>query len=134
MNADRTITAAQRNSPRTHRTKKPRGSLGQEPSSFCLRPELICAAKLHTQIPPGENWSPRSAYIPANTGKTTISLQIPSPRGTLPEPSGHRKQGLAGDRILLVSLCTPELTLYQSSPYLNSSWKRQAAVKDSNLS
>jgi hypothetical protein len=44
------------------------------------------------------------------TGKTT-SAQIPGPRGTCPKPSGHRKQGTAGNRILLVSACTPELTL-----------------------
>jgi hypothetical protein len=55
-----------------------------------------------------------------STGKTTTSLQIPGTRGTLPESSGYRNQGSAGDRILLVSVCTPELTLYHSSPYLNS--------------
>lgn len=32
-----------------------------------------------------------------STGKTTISSQIPGPRGTYPEPSGHRNKGIAGD-------------------------------------
>jgi hypothetical protein len=30
-----------------------------------------------------------------STGKTTTSAQIPGPRGTHPEPSGHRNQGAA---------------------------------------
>jgi hypothetical protein len=34
------------------------------------------------------------------------SVQIASLRGTHPEPSGYRNQGPAGDKILLVSLCT----------------------------
>jgi hypothetical protein len=69
-----------------------------------------CATALHTQIPLGESWSPRSA-------------QISGPRGTHPEPSGHRKKGTARDRILLGSVCNPELTLCHSSPYPNSSWR-----------
>jgi hypothetical protein len=72
-------------------------------------------------IPPGENWSLRIAYTSMSTGKTATSLQIPGPRETIPEPSGHRNQGSARGRILLVSVCIPELTLYHSSPYLNSS-------------
>jgi hypothetical protein len=31
-----------------------------------------------------------------STAKTTISTQIPGPRGTFPELSGHRNQGTAG--------------------------------------
>jgi hypothetical protein len=61
--------------------------------------ELILCQDLHTQILQGERVSPRNANIPANTGKTTISDQIPGLRGTHPEPSGHRKQGSSGDRI-----------------------------------
>jgi hypothetical protein len=64
---------------------------------------------------------PKHAYTFVSTGKTNISNQIPGPRGTPTEPSGHRNQGSAGDRILLVSIYTPELTLYHSSPYPNSS-------------
>jgi hypothetical protein len=111
--------------------------------SICTR-SWSCAIKLYTQILPGESWSPRSAYTPENTGKTTTSLQIHDPRETLPEPSGHRTQGSAGDRILLVSVCTSELTPDHSSLHLNSSrrelvsqeyWHtdlqdRQATVKD----
>jgi hypothetical protein len=41
--------------------------------------------------------------------------------GTHPEISGHSNQGTARDRILLVSVCTLELTLYYKSPYPNSS-------------
>jgi hypothetical protein len=44
-------------------------------------------------------------------GKTTTSAQIPGPREIHPEISGHKNQGTAGDRILLVSICTLELTL-----------------------
>ena len=82
-----------------------------------------CATELHIQIPPGESWSPRCADKPVSTGKTTTSLQISGPRGTLPEPSGHRNQGSAGDRILLVSVCTPELNIYHRCSYLNFSWR-----------
>jgi hypothetical protein len=45
------------------------------------------AIEQHIQLPLEESWSPRSAYTPASMGKTTTSLQIPGPRGTLPEPS-----------------------------------------------
>jgi hypothetical protein len=76
---------------------------------------------LHTQESPGESWSLRRANTPVNTVKTITSLQIYGPRGTLPEPSGDRNQGTAGDRILLVSVCIPELILYHSSSYPNSS-------------
>jgi hypothetical protein len=34
-----------------------------------------CARVLHTQILPGESWSPRSADMPVSTGKTTTSAQ-----------------------------------------------------------
>ena len=37
---------------------------------------------LHTQIPLGKSWSPRSANTPVSTGKTTTSTQIPGPRGS----------------------------------------------------
>ena len=82
-----------------------------------------CATVLYTQILLGESWSPRSAVTPVSTGNTTTSAQIPGPRRTSPEPSGHRNQGTAGDRILQVSFCTVELTLCHSSPYPNSSQK-----------
>jgi hypothetical protein len=55
---------------------------------------------------------------PVSKGKTITSAQIPGPKGTCTEPSGHRKQGTARDRILLVSAL---LTLCHSSPYPNSS-------------
>ena len=60
---------------------------------------------------PGKSGSPRSADMPVSTGKTTTSVQIPGPRETCPEPSGHRNQGTSGDRILLVSVCTVKLIL-----------------------
>jgi hypothetical protein len=40
---------------------------------------------------------------------------------TIPEPSGNRNQGTSGDRVLLVSVFTPELTLYDSSSFPNFS-------------
>ena len=106
-----------------------------------------CATALHTQILSGESWSPRSANRPVSTGKTT-TLQIPGPRETHPEPSGHGNQGTPRDRILPVFVCAPELTLCHSSPYPNSSqrelvyqeyWhkdlqERQATVRDSKTS
>jgi hypothetical protein len=76
-----------------------------------------------TQILKEESWSPRSADKPVSAGKTTTYLENPGPRGTIPELLGHRKQRSARNRIILVSVCIPELTLYHSSPYLNSSQK-----------
>jgi hypothetical protein len=69
----------------------------------------------------GESLTPRSANMTVNTDKTNTSAQIPGQKGTCPEPSGHRDQGIVGDRILLFSLCTLELILCHSSPYPNSS-------------
>jgi hypothetical protein len=71
----------------------------------------MCVTVFHTQIPLGESWSPRISDMPVSTGKTTTSVQIPGPRETCPEPSGHRNQGTSGDRILLVSVCTVKLIL-----------------------
>jgi hypothetical protein len=52
-----------------------------------------------------------------STGKKTTSVQIPGPRGTCPESSGHRKQGTARNRILPVSICILELTSCHRSSY-----------------
>jgi hypothetical protein len=107
-----------------------------------------CATAFLTQIPSGECWSSRSADLLVSTGKTTASAQIPGPRETYPEPSGHRNQGTARDRILPVFIYTQELTLCHSSPYPNSPWRelvsqeywhtglqeRQATVRDSMTS
>jgi hypothetical protein len=41
------------------------------------------------------------------------------PKKDPPVPSEHRSQGTAGNRIPLVSISTPELTLCHSSPYPN---------------
>jgi hypothetical protein len=49
---------------------------------------MVC----HTEILPGESYSPRNAITPVSIGKTTTSPQIPGPRGTLTKPSGHRNQ------------------------------------------
>jgi hypothetical protein len=65
----------------------------------------------HTQIPPGESWSPRSADTPEITGKTPTSAKILGQRGICLKPSGLRNQGIATDSILLFSVCSPELTL-----------------------
>jgi hypothetical protein len=89
--------------------------------------ELICATELHTLILPGESWSPKSTGTPVSTGETTTSAQISGPRRTSLESSGHWNQEKAGDRILQVSMCTLKLTLCQSSPYPNSSWKELAS-------
>jgi hypothetical protein len=109
-------TSAQRDLPRALRTQEPRSSLRQDPSG-----SRSCTTVLHTQIPSEESWSPRSANMPVSTDKTNTSAQIPCTRWTFPEPSGHRNQGTSRDRILLVSVCTPELTLCHSTPYPNSS-------------
>ena len=90
------------------------------PVSVCTQ-SRSCTTVLHTQIPSEESWSPRSANMPVSTDKTNTSAQIPCTRWTFPEPSGHRNQGTSRDRILLVSVCTPELTLCHSTPYPNSS-------------
>jgi hypothetical protein len=75
---------------------------------------MICNFK----IPSGESWSPKIADTPESTGETITSTQIPGPRGTHPEPSGQRNKGTARDRILPVSVFTPELTLCHSPPCL----------------
>jgi hypothetical protein len=66
--------------------------LPQDPlNNFDIQEAKVpCATFLCTQILPGESWSPRSADTPVSTGKTTTSTQISGPRGTRPEPSGHR--------------------------------------------
>ena len=122
----KTTTDVQRDSPRTSRSQELRRRLGQVPPGFHLHPELIlchssqswsCATAIHTQIWPWESWSPRNAYTSVSTGKITTSVQTHRLRGTLPEPSRHRSQGTARDKIVLVSVCTLELTLCHSSPY-----------------
>jgi hypothetical protein len=40
-----------------------------------------CATALHTKIPTGKNWYPRSAHTPVTTCKTTTSIPIAGPRG-----------------------------------------------------
>jgi hypothetical protein len=93
--------------------------------SFCFLVSICisCATVIHTQIPWEETGNSRSAYTPVSTDKTTTSAQIPDPRGTCPEPLGHRNQTKTGDRILPVYLDTLELIMYQSSPYPNYSWR-----------
>jgi hypothetical protein len=44
-------------------------------------------------------------------------------------PQSHQGTGSAGDRTLLVSVCTRELTLYHSFPYTNSS-KRELVSQE----
>ena len=91
--------------------------------SNLLIPATPCATALHTQILPGETWSPRNTDTPVNTGKTNSFAQIPGPRRTHPEPTGHRNHGTVEDRILLVSVCTHKLKLCHSFLYPNSSWR-----------
>jgi len=50
------------------------------------------------QIPPGESWTPRSVDTLESAGETKTSVQIPGPRGTSPEHSGHRNRGGVWDR------------------------------------
>jgi hypothetical protein len=106
VSVGRTTTSAQRNLPGTLRTQELRGCLGQESLVSVCSQSWLCSTKLHTQILPGENWSPRSAYKPESTAMITTSLQLPGPRETLTEPSGHRNQGSAEGSILLVSVFT----------------------------
>jgi hypothetical protein len=68
---------------------------------------------LHIQIAPGDSWSPRSADKPVSTGKTTTSLQISVPWGTLPEPSGHRNKGSAGTQLSIPKFLTERTSLPQ---------------------
>jgi hypothetical protein len=64
-----------------------------------------------------------------NTNETTTSAQIPGLKETHPEPSGHRNQGRPRDMILLVSICTLDLTLCHSYPYPNFSQKELISQK-----
>jgi hypothetical protein len=52
----------------------------------------------------------RNADTPESTCETTNSAQIPVPRGTHLESSGHGNQRTVLDRILPVFVCTVELT------------------------
>jgi hypothetical protein len=56
--------------------------------------------QLSIPIPPGKSWSPRSSDTPVITGRTTTSANIPGPRETCLEPSGHRNQRLARCRAM----------------------------------
>ena len=69
-----------------------------------------------TQICPIESWSPRSADMPTITGETILIAPVPGPNRTYPELTVYRNCGTAWDRILLVSICTWELTLHHSCP------------------
>jgi hypothetical protein len=121
VNTGRTTTAAQRNPHWNTQDKGTEGQLGTRAFQFlvCAQSQS-CATKLHTQILPGESWSPRSAYTLLRTGNTITSLQIPGQREIEPHKA-IRTQELSYGADPLVSLCTPELTLYHSSPNLNSS-------------
>jgi hypothetical protein len=55
------------------------------------------ATACHTQISPGERWSPRSAYMPRSTGKTTTSAQKGLPRALrTQEPRNSRGHDPSG--------------------------------------
>jgi hypothetical protein len=62
-----------------------------------------------------------------STGKTTTSAQIPGPRGTCPEPSGHRNQATARDRIPPVSPYAWELTLCHSQNPPKENWSPRSS-------
>jgi hypothetical protein len=90
-------------------------------SGFCLSPELIlCHSVPHTNTSRRELVFQECRHASEHS-KTTTSAQISGPRGTSTEWSGHGNQGTVGDRILQVSICTSELTMWHSSWYLNSS-------------
>ena len=88
-------------------------------SGFQLCPELILCYSSPYQKTPRESWSRRSANIPVSIGKIITSAQIPGPRGTHPEPSGHRNKGRSGDKILPVSDCTPEHRVTMPQLYIS---------------
>jgi hypothetical protein len=73
-------------------------------SSFHLCLEMTLCHNSRYPNPAGKSWSSRSVDTPESTSKTTTSAQIPGPRETSPEPSGHRNQGPVRDRILPVSV------------------------------
>ena len=73
--------------------------------------ELILCHMLHTQISPGEIWSPSSADKPVNIGKTTTSAQKDPPRALrIQELRSRLGQDLYGFCLL------PELILFHSPP------------------
>ena len=121
VSAGRTTTGAQRNPSRNLGTQEQKSCLGEASSYFCLCPEQSGPQSyIHKYNQERASLPGVPTYLQAQVIPQT-SLQIPGPRGILPEPSGHRNQESAGDRIFLVSVCTQELTLYHISPYLNSS-------------
>ena len=92
VSAERTTTATQRNLPRTLRTQDQGAAWDRTLLISICSQSCSCATELHTEIPPGESWSPRSAYTPVSPGKTTTSLHIAGSTGTLIESSGHSNQ------------------------------------------
>ena len=129
MSTGRTTTSAPRDLPGALRTQEPRSSLGQDPSTS-VPWSWSCATALCIQIPPWESWSPKtwehredhhfcSNIWSKRDPPKAIRTQEPKEQlGTAGDCWGQ--MGTAGDRILKVSVCTPELTLCQNSPYSNS--------------
>lgn len=66
-------------------------------------------------------WFSRSSLTPKPTGETTTIAPTPVQRGTGQECRGNRNHRTTGDRILLVSICAPQLRLFYSPPYPNLS-------------
>ena len=106
VSTGKTTTSVQRDPHKAIRTQELRSSLGQNPTGFHLPTELIlCHSSSYPNVS-GESWSPRSADTTVSTGKTTTS-QIPGPRRTYPEPSGHRNQGQNPSSCCLHSRANP---------------------------
>jgi hypothetical protein len=90
-------------------------------SGFHLHPELALCSDPHTQIPPGESWSPRSADTPVSTGRTTSALSDPSRIHRAQDPRSSLGQDLSGFHLPL------EQTLCHSSPYPDPSRREQVS-------
>jgi hypothetical protein len=126
VSAGRTTTDAQRNPPRTFRTQKPRGYLRQYTSSLLLGPELILYHRATYTNTTRRQLVSQEYLHTCEYSKYHFSSNS-WPKRDPTESTGHRDQESAEDRILLVCVCTPELTLCHSCPYPNSSQREHVS-------
>ena len=74
-----------------------------------------------------KSWSSKSADILVSTGETSNSTQFLGPRGTRPEPSGHRNQGTESFRLLSVPRSWPCATALHTQIPPGENWFPRSA-------
>jgi hypothetical protein len=115
VSGGRTTTAVQRNLSGILRTQEPRSCLGQKCCSFLPHSELIlCHRATYTN-------TTRRYLVSQECLQVKPALLLNSwPKRDPPTAIRTQEPRTSWGQ---VSVCTPELTMYHSSPYPNSSWK-----------